>query len=104
MEEPLINQDENDIQNINNTELFFPLHRQDIQLGDFKGAKRTLTLMLAFWIIWLGFVIYNLCTQSMIYKNVLDMYITFEYWFEICTVSWLPLTICSIYANASALC
>ena len=56
------NHDVENIQNLQDTELFFPLHRLDIQIGDFSGAIRTLKLMLAFWVVWLGFVVYNLCT------------------------------------------
>ena len=111
MEEPLLPDDnddvfqnhEGDIHNLQDTELFFPLHRLDLQIGDFTGAIRTLKLMLAFWVMWLVFVVYNLCTQGIRYKDALDIYITFEYWFEVCTVTWIPLSTSSIYAYAQAL-
>ena len=90
----------NNVQNLDDREMFFPLNRFDVQLGDFSSAIRNLKLLFGFWMLWLSFIIFNLCSTRIYTKGeTYDLYITFEWWFEICTAVWLPIAGHSSYAH-----
>ena len=64
IEQPLLPEDffdpHEDMENLEDSDLFFPLNRIDMQLGDFSGAVRIVQMLLIFWIFWLSFIIMNL--------------------------------------------